>query len=395
MLITSNTPEVMIPLTAAMLSQSGLVTFVAAQLVDGGTGSAGFHTDTSVPGAYLKIDLGTAKRVQVLRLYPVTACAALWDIEFSDDNATWFKAARGFVASLGAAFNSVSWDARGSHRYWRMLLMNTPGAGPYIMELELREKPPIDAKLAYGFTISDAPGWMDTPSRQTPAVQVLRRGGMRVLDRPRDQPRQIVLHGNIRGTSTQDSRDKADALKLALSYPTGVSLTFEDLLTRYVCGRLDSFRVPPYGPSFITRDLSVEASLTAHDPYSYDIDAAVVAMPAAASTGFLLPGTAPIRPVVTIVGACVNPVISLYGTFGVGGVLIGAIGLAITNGAGDVLDIDMDAKTVKQNGVNIISSIASGDFWVVEPGDLRIVASGFYIGSTSGGGYVTYRRSWR
>lgn len=130
----------------------------------------------------------------------------------------------------------------------------------------------LDAKVTYGFTLDSAPGWMDTPNRDTPTARVLRRGGARVLDNPRDGTRQLTLRGTITGTSADDARNKADAMKLALSVNTGAQLTFEDEPGRYVTARCQSFRVPPYGPSLIQRKLSVEAVLTAHDPYSYDID---------------------------------------------------------------------------------------------------------------------------
>jgi predicted phage tail component-like protein len=130
----------------------------------------------------------------------------------------------------------------------------------------------VDARNTYAFALESAPQWMDTPSRQTPSGQVLRRPGARVLDKPREQARSITLKGTILGTSADDARNKADALKLALSKNAGVQLTFDDEPTRYVTARCESFKVPPIGPSMIQPKLTVEATLTAHDPYAYDRD---------------------------------------------------------------------------------------------------------------------------
>jgi hypothetical protein len=33
--------------------------------------------------------------------------------------------------------NSVTWPSMGARRYWRLLLENTPGLGPWMSELEL------------------------------------------------------------------------------------------------------------------------------------------------------------------------------------------------------------------------------------------------------------------
>jgi phage-related protein len=134
----------------------------------------------------------------------------------------------------------------------------------------------VDARTAYGFALESPPGWLDAPPRQTPTAQVLRRGGSRVIDKPRDQPRQVTLRGTIMGATVADARDKADALKNALSKNSGVQLTFDDEPTRYVTARCENFRIPPYGPSMLQNRMSVEAVMTAHDPFSYDIDDAAI-----------------------------------------------------------------------------------------------------------------------
>lgn len=104
-------------------------------------------------------------------------------------------------------------------------------------------------------------------------------------------------------------------------------------------------------------------------------------------------GTGPIRPLVTITGASTNPVISLYNK---AGVVVASLSLTISTVGGDVLAIDMDAKTIKKNGVSAISSILAGDFFSIDPADqANFGAPGPRIDSSSGATSVAYYRTWR
>lgn len=130
----------------------------------------------------------------------------------------------------------------------------------------------VDARTTYGFALESAPSWLDAPPRRTPSAEVLRRGGSRVLDKPREQTRSVTLRGTVLGSSADDARNKLDALKMALSINSGAQLTFDDEPTRYVLARCEGFRVPPSGASMIQSKLTVEATMVAYDPYSYDLD---------------------------------------------------------------------------------------------------------------------------
>lgn len=250
----------------------------------------------------------------------------------------------------------------------------------------------LDAKTTYGVTITDAPGWSDAPPRSTPSAQVLKRGGARVLGDPRDQPRQISLRGWIHGTSTQDARNKADALKLAIKKLTGAKLSFDDYPTRYVIARCDSLRVPALSLSMVTPKLQFEATLTAHDPYSYD-NASVgpVALDGTANNHQAL-GTGPSKPIITLVGAKTNPVLTLWDATGL--VQLGQLTFTVVLGGGDTLVIDCDAKTVKLNGVNRVDLLTTGDFFIFEP--LVDTAPAIAMtGTGAGTGSFTYRKAWR
>lgn len=252
----------------------------------------------------------------------------------------------------------------------------------------------VDAKVTYGFTYENANGWLDAPARKTPSAQVLKRGGERALDNPRDQARSLSLKGTITGITAQDARDKADALKLALSKNTGAQITFDDLLTRFIIARCESFKVPPYGPSMIQRKLSVEIGLVAYDPFSYSTSLTGPITLDATSGVHQTIGTAPSRPIITLTGAQTNPVLTLFDT--TGAVVLGTLSLTVTMIAGDTLVIDCDAKTIKLNGNNRLDVLTTGDFFVFDP----LVDPSPAIQYTSGGagagtGTFTWRKAWR
>jgi hypothetical protein len=127
--------------TAAMLSHSGMTVFTAANCIDGNLANTGWGTDSAVSGATLQVDLGAgaARRYRICRIYTLAgAYAGIYDVEYSDNGSAWSKAFTGFTATA-AGWNSCVWQDVGAHRYWRLLLTNTPGAGPELAELELWE----------------------------------------------------------------------------------------------------------------------------------------------------------------------------------------------------------------------------------------------------------------
>jgi phage-related protein len=252
----------------------------------------------------------------------------------------------------------------------------------------------VDAKVTYGFAYERADGWLDAPARKTPSAAVLKRGGERALDNPRDQARSITIKGTVIGTSAQDARDKTDALKLALSKNTGAQITFDDLLTRFIIARCESFKVPPFGPSMIQRKLAVEIILVAYDPFTYSTGNTGPITLDGTTTVHQSIGTAPSRPIITLTGAQTNPVLVMWDTTGT--VVLGTISLTVTMIAGDTLVIDCDAKTIKLNGNNRLDTLTSGDFFLFDP----LVDTSPSLQYSSGGagagtGTYTWRKAWR
>jgi hypothetical protein len=129
--------------TAGMLSQLGLGSFDAANLIDDDTGTIGFDTETAVEGAYLEIDFGTGgdiwgdlPNIGKIRLYLSDANASIWEIQYSDDGINWSIAAKDFGPFASSGWFEKTWDRVGHHQFCRLYLTNDPGTGGTYQEIE-------------------------------------------------------------------------------------------------------------------------------------------------------------------------------------------------------------------------------------------------------------------
>lgn len=120
-----------------------------------------------------------------------------------------------------------------------------------------------------GLTLAEAPGWLDIPQREIPTAPVIGRGGATALADPIDQPRKVTLTGSIRSATPSATRSKIDSIKLAL-LASSLELVFSDNPLRRLFAKLTAFTVKSVSGAFAQESLSVDATLTALDPYSYD-----------------------------------------------------------------------------------------------------------------------------
>lgn len=246
----------------------------------------------------------------------------------------------------------------------------------------------IDA-ATLGLTLAEAPGWLDIPARDIPTAQVIGRPGAKALADAQEGTRRVSLSGTMLDKTAALMRAKVDSVKLAL-LANPLVLTFGDNTGRKVTASLTAFAVrsEPQG-AFVQEGLKVEATLTALDPLSYDIAQTNIAL----GVNRLPLGTGPIRPVVTIAGASVNPTITLFNAAGGG---MASLTITLTTIAGDSLVIDMDQKTIKLNGINQIAALTAGDFFSIDPLDqANFGGLGPYITTSSGAGTVVYNKTWR
>jgi phage-related protein len=253
----------------------------------------------------------------------------------------------------------------------------------------------VDASTV-GFRLSAAPGWMDAPKRTHPQAVRPRRVGAMLSGTPSEAPLIVSLQGIVDGASDTVQRSNEDALVQLILRTQPAQLVFPDSATRYVSGYLDSFVTDAgAGPSMIQRTLKERIDFLLLDPYAYDL--AVTTTTLDATIRRLQLGTAPSFPVITLNGALVNPVINFYKY---DGTLLCTMGLTITNIAGDVLIIDMDAVTITKNGATAIATLTAGDFFSMDPMAAQLglgVAAGDrpYITVNSGAGTSAFRRAWR
>jgi hypothetical protein len=132
-------------ITSGMLSHSGMTVFTAAACVDDVLNVAAWGTDSAVPGAWLQCDLGVgvARQFRMCRIRVQDGAggtyAGIYDVEYSDNGSVWTKAALSLKPVMPGTWTATGWADVLTHRYWRILLMNTPGAGPELSELEFWE----------------------------------------------------------------------------------------------------------------------------------------------------------------------------------------------------------------------------------------------------------------
>jgi hypothetical protein len=125
-------------LVSTMFSSSGLGSFSAANSCDGDVTTTAWSTNAASSGAFAEVDLGSgsAGEFRRCRFYlDANGYLGSYNVEYSDNNSTWTAAATGFVPDV-VGWNDVELAPNGAHRYWRVKLTNTPGAGPNIKELE-------------------------------------------------------------------------------------------------------------------------------------------------------------------------------------------------------------------------------------------------------------------
>lgn len=108
-----------------LLSEAGLGTYNAAQLVDGNVLTNGFETNVSPVGSYLRLDygVGVSKNLSGWRYYADNINnVSVWNIQYSDDTITWYNAYVGLSMNGAVGWHTATWWPTGGHRYWQSYL---------------------------------------------------------------------------------------------------------------------------------------------------------------------------------------------------------------------------------------------------------------------------------
>jgi len=135
-------------ITAGMLSQSGLSTFNAGNLINGAVVAPayGFYTDSSAIGSWCQLDFGIGNSYSLRRwgwyMGAGGVVYAEWKVQHSDDTVTWTDWNGGATFGGHPAPNNV-WQYSGTpanvlsadHRYWRTYKTDVASSGHFHMEL--------------------------------------------------------------------------------------------------------------------------------------------------------------------------------------------------------------------------------------------------------------------
>lgn len=243
-------------------------------------------------------------------------------------------------------------------------------------------------------SISEVTGWLEDAVRRYAAASVEGRDGQLVLDGTPDVSSvRMVIRGVVVGSSAADARAKLDSLKWLFAGPS-LAVRFTDQAGRLKTALCERFAVATGAAQMISRHLSVEIELVAHDPYTYDEADTTVGYTGGDTS--LPQGTGPVRPVITITGASTNPIITLKKS---DGTTYATLALTITTIAGDSLVIDCAKRIIRLNGVNRLDALSGGDFLLIDEaviGNYLLSAYPTYaVSGVTGSTSVTYRKAWR
>jgi hypothetical protein len=258
----------------------------------------------------------------------------------------------------------------------------------------------IDPSALHGLVVESVVGWRSDPPRQRQGVTVPGVPGQIVRGQlPEIPPRRLVVRGVVfstSGASAQQNVEQIQALCRFGSAERTLILTVMDRVGQQIIVTCDAFEVGAPAAQFVARELPVEITFTAWDPFWYD--AADTTVPNIGGQQALPQGTAPTWPLIVLGNTWTNPVLTLRDS---AGVTVATLGFTVAFGPGSSFEIDMAKKTVRLGGVNNIHTITSGNFFEVDVnviGNFRssqwpsIQVSGAGGGAT---GWAQYKKAWR
>jgi phage-related protein len=225
-----------------------------------------------------------------------------------------------------------------------------------------------------------------TPPLSYPARDIYGRAGQaRTGSLAKVGTRTLNVTATVRGSTVTAMEANLDALRAL--FMAEADVRFETTPDRAVrCVLANMALTPINGPQFLNTACIVALSLTAYDPYAYG-----VYLSAAALTPVPVPvslGSAPSTPLLRINGAT-DPVVTVRDA---AGNMKQTLGLVITLGANDYIEVDCDAMTITKSvagtRTDALSTLDSGDFLVLDPADNPTIEV------DNGGGEALYRKAW-
>lgn len=246
----------------------------------------------------------------------------------------------------------------------------------------------------HGLVVERVEGWIDGLSvAERTSLLPGRVGAVILPPETETTPRSIQVTGVVKGSSLASLRSNIDSLKERL-YRGLVEVRFVDQSDRYVNARCSGFQVPATPPQFMNPRGRISFSLFCPDPLIYSTQPTIVGF---SSVAALLPlGTAPVAPIIRIMGVGTNPVLTYRKN---NGASQATMGFTVTLAADEYLEIDCDLATVTKYAAGVatngISLWTSGDFIVFDPQHGVFSDSSWpTIEVSAGTGECGYKRTW-
>jgi hypothetical protein len=246
-----------------------------------------------------------------------------------------------------------------------------------------------------GFHLEAGEGARSLPGQQWVAAGAPGRAGRILLDgRPGIQPRLLTLRGTVVADTQAALEANVDALKTRF-LANVLELRLPAQPARVLVARTLGFTESPRAPQFSGLSIVLTITLEALDPHWVDRDPVVLYGATAERVRCLL-GNQPVAPVLRILGAAVNPVLTYRNA---AGDAKATLTITLTLAAGDYLEIDCDAKTITKSvsgtPSNGLSTLTAGDFLTLTPEDGDPIGSAWPTLEVSAGTLqVTYLRRY-
>ena len=101
-----------------------------------GSGGNAFHTDSSDAGAYFRIDLGSAKAINKIRLHTTNPTSVNWQVEGSANDSSWTDTGWDMNVSNVDGYTTVE-GATHTYRYFRFYKTTSASGGGYHTNLNM------------------------------------------------------------------------------------------------------------------------------------------------------------------------------------------------------------------------------------------------------------------
>ncbi len=235
-----------------------------------------------------------------------------------------------------------------------------------------------------GFTVAELRGHWDAPQMSYDEVSIpLADGTTATATQPILSPLDLVVVGELIGSSTSDFETKLDTFKQALSLST-LTLIGGNQTTRT---RTAVYLGPLQSELYSLRTAAkVSFTVRCRNPIAYNATNTTVSGAASTDVTCAL-GTWVSRPVFTIAGAT-NPTLTYKNASG------SSVATLSVSGSATLWVIDASAMTITANGVRHDEYVSAGDFFALDPRDGTYGSTNPSVRTSSGTLSAVYYKAW-